>query len=209
MAQNPGPVNVDFLLGATVAIVSAFIGAATQYLLEGRRTRNEKKEQWVKTALEWAANGRKESLRRVDLRKADLRGADLRDADLTMADLSYADLRGAKLSGADLRGAKLSGADLTLANLRMSKYSTSTTWPSGFDYKHSGAFGPESDLHGENLTYANLRGDDLSGANLEGAILTRASLYRVVYDDKTRWPDGFDPVAAGAILVTEKNEAKP
>ena len=101
MAQNPGPVNVDFLLGATVAIVSAFIGAATQYLLEGRRTRNEKKEQWVKTALEWAGNERKESLRRADLSKADLRGADLgpgKDENSKGADLSYSNLISANLT---------------------------------------------------------------------------------------------------------------
>ena len=36
---------------------------------------------------------------------------------------------------------------------------------------------------------------DLSGADLNGAVLKGAK-----YDQNTRWPDGFDPTAAGAIF---------
>ena len=36
-----------------------------------------------------------------------------------------------------------------------------------------------------------------------------ADLREARYDDKTHWPDGFNHVAAGAVLVTESNEAKP
>lgn len=44
--------------------------------------------------------------------------------------------------------------------------------------------GPGVELFG-----ANLRGVDLSGADFSGAI----------YNRDTSWPDGFDPVAAGAV----------
>ena len=50
---------------------------------------------------------------------------------------------------------------------------------------------------------ANLLGANLTGANLSVANLTLAK-----YDDNTKWPDGFDPVAAGAFLVTKSNESK-
>ena len=49
--------------------------------------------------------------------------------------------------------------------------------------------GPMMDLRG-----ANLRGANLYGANLDGADLGQA-----VADEDTRWPKGFDPVAAGLV----------
>ena len=42
---------------------------------------------------------------------------------------------------------------------------------------------------------ANLDGANLDGANLEGANLSGA-----IADEDTRWPKGFDPVAAGVIF---------
>ena len=42
---------------------------------------------------------------------------------------------------------------------------------------------------------------DLSMANLRGADLTGVDLTSAKYDDATIWPDGFDPEAAGAVLV--------
>ena len=41
-----------------------------------------------------------------------------------------------------------------------------------------------------------MRSGSLQGANFEGASLRGAS-----YDAKTRWPEGFDPDAAGAVRV--------
>ena len=38
------------------------------------------------------------------------------------------------------------------------------------------------------------------GANLTGANLERANLNGTVADRNTRWPEGFDPVAAGVIF---------
>jgi uncharacterized protein YjbI with pentapeptide repeats len=62
------------------------------------------------------------------------------------------------------------------------------------------------DLRGEDLKDAfladvdlsdtDLRGVDLSGANLDGAHLVGAR-----YGAHTRWPEGFDPVKRGAILI--------
>jgi hypothetical protein len=62
------------------------------------------------------------------------------------------------------------------------------------------------DLRGEDLKDAfladvdlsdtDLRGVDLSGADLGGVYVVGAR-----YDAHTRWPDGFDPVKAGAVRV--------
>jgi uncharacterized protein YjbI with pentapeptide repeats len=52
---------------------------------------------------------------------------------------------------------------------------------------------------GANLTEANLLMADLTGVDLRGANLTGANLEGAWFNDDTRWPDGFDPVAAGVI----------
>ena len=134
-------VLIGALIGAAAAIIGGIIGGFVQgwawYRYEQKRAAVEKREQWIETALEWAANGGRESLRR---------------ANLSGADLSSANLGRAILRGADLRGANLSSTDLHEADLRRS--------------------------------------------NLTGA----------KYNDNTSWPDGFDPVAAGAILFIESSE---
>ena len=48
----------------------------------------------------------------------------------------------------------------------------------------------EANLTRVNLTRANLTRANLKGANLKGAIA----------NEDTRWPEGFDPVAAGVIF---------
>lgn len=189
------------------------------------------------------------SLNGADLRDANLRGANfsfarLSAANLTGANLTAANLRGAHLNKADLSEADLSGADLSFANLdganldaahlMHAKYDSATRWPEGFDFRHSGAFGPgadfsggnlsgawiyDVDLTGANLSEANMRGSklrgsilrraNLSGADLSGAELTvadleEANLSRAKYTSDTRWPEGFDPYAAGANLVNDQ-----
>ena len=47
----------------------------------------------------------------------------------------------------------------------------------------------------------SLRGANLSGADLRGANMTGADLRRAEYNSETKWPEGFDPVAAGAVLI--------
>jgi uncharacterized protein YjbI with pentapeptide repeats len=51
-------------------------------------------------------------------------------------------------------------------------------------------------LNGANLSRANLSKADLLGANLTGADLRGAR-----YDKDTIFPKGFDPEAAGMVLV--------
>jgi pentapeptide repeat protein len=106
------------------------------------------------------------------LEDAHLCGRDLRGADLSGIDLS-----GIDLSDADLRGADLRGADLTFANLI------------------------SANLEGASLAGAVLKGANLRGANVLQADLNDADLTDAPYDAATRWPEGYEPGIAGAILV--------
>ena len=44
-------------------------------------------------------------------------------------------------------------------------------------------------------------GESLEGADLCEADLQKADLCLARYNEETKWPVGFDPVAAGALLV--------
>jgi uncharacterized protein YjbI with pentapeptide repeats len=52
-------------------------------------------------------------------------------------------------------------------------------------------------MTGAHLHGADLDGANLSGAGLTGADLTVAYLRGVHYDEKTRWPGGFEPPPPG------------
>jgi hypothetical protein len=117
-----------------------------------------------------------------DVRGLILAGASLAGRDMSKANLFDADLRVANLSGANLRGADLGGANLREAIL--------------YDANLSGADLRQANLRGADLREAILRGANLSGANLSGANLDEAK-----WDNGTTWPQGFDPVAAGAVKV--------
>ena len=61
-------------------------------------------------------------------------------------------------------------------------------------------------LEGENLSRLNLQKANLSGANLSGADLRwadlrAADLNGAFHTADTKWPEGFDPEAAGAVLM--------
>jgi hypothetical protein len=118
----------------------------------------------------------------IQLSHAALREADLRWADLSEANLVKNYLYGVKFRSANLTGAKLVAANLTEANLAQA-----------------------------NLSRANLSRAILWGANLSQALLFEANLEEARYNaapytdewrtyQPTIWPDGFDPIAAGAIL---------
>lgn len=111
-----------------------------------------------------------------DLSKADLSRADLSGAYLNAAKLRYADLSNAKLSDTNLSGANLHGATLVEADLS------------------------DASLHGTDLSGTKLNDARLHYADLVDAILSGADLTNAKYNKETKWPDGFDPQAAGAIL---------
>jgi hypothetical protein len=111
---------------------------------------------------------------RPDLSGSELAGAHLFSADLNLASLPNADLTEADFMMVDLTQANLTSANLTRADLR--------------DVSFVEAFFTYATLIGARLVDVDLTGADLAGADLAG----------VVADTDTRWPDGFDPVAAEA-----------
>jgi uncharacterized protein YjbI with pentapeptide repeats len=56
-----------------------------------------------------------------------------------------------------------------------------------------------ANLEGVDLSDTDLSWAYLYGAKLTGANLTGADLRSAMYDNATEWPEGFDPVAAGAV----------
>ena len=145
-------------------------------------------------------------------REERFRNFDLSGRDLARLDLSRADLRGANLEGANFESADLSQTDFSGANLKNCNLKEANLW---------GAVLVGANLENATLVQAKLEFAQLVGANLKGAnIETKidyfvgrwgdnensnwgAHLDRAIYDKKTKWEDGFDPVAAGAILVEE------
>ena len=130
----------------------------------------------------------------ADLRLADLSGVFLLEPDLSGANLFSANLSNATLLRADLSNANLFRVNLSNATLLSANLSGTKLWLSDL----SGA-----DLRHADLSGADLSGADLSGADLSGADLSGADLHRSRYDISTIWPEGFDPIAAGAELVEE------
>lgn len=101
---------------------------------------------------------------------------------LVGADLGNENLRASNLYEAHLRGANLHRADLTVANLR------------GADLR-------DANLSQSHLSYADLSGADLRGTDLREARRCRTNFSLAVYDNSTRFPYGFDPVAAGMVRI--------
>ncbi len=130
------------------------------------------------------ANLQNANLRFANLQSANFQSADLRSADLRFADLHFADLRGAQLLSAKLQGAKLPGANLQGVQLPSAQLPSANL--------------QSANLQAANLQSANLHGANLQSANLQSANLQSANLQVATYDSNTRWPDGFDPQAAGA-----------
>jgi uncharacterized protein YjbI with pentapeptide repeats len=168
----------------------------------------------------------KANLQRALLRRACLQGVTLHYAQFQGAALAEADLRGASFYAADLRhadlaGAHLAGTDLNYANLEQavlvhavlcgaSLWSTNLSAADLSRAHLTAATLAKANLAGTSLRDACLRGADLRGANLEGADLARERqdattspgqfLAGAIYDQTTRWPDGFEPQRHGAVL---------
>ncbi len=105
-----------------------------------------------------------------------LQGADLFGVDLSGLDLAEANLRDADLREAILDGTVLVGTDLT------------------------GAYLASARLEGADMSNAVLRREDHENPYLARTPLPRF-LESATYDDRTRWPRGFDPDAHGARSV--------
>ena len=119
------------------------------------------------------------------LSRASMHGVDLGFVDLKRARLRGVDFLRAVLSGADLSEASLSGVNLCDADLRVARL---------IDVKVSGSVFVGADLSG-----AHLHGADLRGVELTQTRFRNENWLSAEFDGRTKWPDGFDPAAAGAV----------
>lgn len=104
-------------------------------------------------------------------------GVDYSDSEFTVS-AYHLDLTGANLSGAKIGGAReFVGSNLTEANLENSDFS-------------------KVRLYNAILNRANLRGTDLREIKYN----LHTNWTGAIYSVHTKWPEGFDPQAAGAIL---------
>ena len=164
------------------------------------------------------ANLQGADLEGVDLEEADLRWSSLSGANLKGANLQGADLEGALLIETDLQGANLGGTDLSLtkfirSDLRrvaLHKAKIGGTQFTGsdlkgvvlrvaifvdrFTVKGTGEIGEYSYSGGNSYKGScDLVGAKLQGANLQGIDLQKVDLARAQYNDKTLFPEDFDP----------------
>lgn len=106
--------------------------------------------------------------------RADLSYTYLSEADLSGAALLTTNLHGAILENINLAGAELNSADLSDAALEGAKMNNQT------------------DLRGTILQGAKYNVRTIQVKNVQGNLLTL---------EPTQWPQGFDPIAAGAICI--------
>lgn len=136
-----------------------------------------------------------------------------------------ATLVGAKFQGVILKAVAFNGATLTGADFRGVKFVTPIQMRFSQAKLEKANF-DKVDLTDINMIRCSLKGavltnvtglGDVSNANFAKADLRGADLRKLQwnevpiftgakYDSKTRWPAGFDPKAAGAVLVKESDK---
>ena len=138
----------------------------------------------------------------VDLSQAIFRRADLSLSKITSSNLSHADLREVNLENANIKEANLQDANLDRANLHQASLIDNNL--QGVNLEQAllkGANLAYTNLQKANLTLANLTLANLAGADLSFANLHRTILKDAIYNETTRFPDGFDPNLAGMKIT--------
>jgi len=104
------------------------------------------------------------------------------NADFSKAYLGWVTINGASISGCNFSNAIVCRAKLTNNFMAAVNFT-------------------DANLIGTDFSGSDMSGDNLCGADLTEAILFEVDLINATYNAATKWPAGFDPVAAGAILV--------
>lgn len=130
----------------------------------------------------------------VDVRDADFHGFDFAGAFLAGGNFSSTDLRKANLDDSDIFEVDLSDVDLREATFLNASF---------FVVEMNQTDLRDADLRNSDLAVVDLRGADLRGADLRWKEANDIQFDHASYDSRTKWPKGFDPKAAGAILVDE------
>lgn len=112
----------------------------------------------------------------------------------------HAVFRGGRFDRASLRGCDFTGADFSRASLKHANLSDAALMSVRFDFADMSESNlANADLSGASLVETNLWNADLRGANLSAAgAISMANIRGAMFDQRTRWPEGFDPLIAGA-----------
>lgn len=130
------------------------------------------------------------------LHRALLGGQDMHTASFRDADLRSAIMTNAKLDGANFKGAKLILADLSSSSLTLAVFDETRLDFANLD----NADLAEASFIGAEVRHCSFRGANLIGANLLCEGLGEADLAGARFDDRTRFPDRFEPEQSGAIM---------
>jgi uncharacterized protein YjbI with pentapeptide repeats len=135
--------------------------------------------------------------------------ADLSGAILVESDFSGADFQDANLRDTVLRGALVTGANFDRANLDYVLFEHSIA--SGADWSNTSIASAHFNFAlfgGANWTNTNFLRAHIQDANLRGADLSTVRNLRnsrinagTIFDDSTKFPVGFDPIASGMTRV--------
>jgi hypothetical protein len=114
--------------------------------------------------------------------RANLTGSDLSGSKVWRSTFWYAQAEGVSFKNAILEGTDFSDADLRKADF-------------------SGALLANADFRGADLEGSNLRHTFFKEANFRTSNLKDVDLSGAIFDDKTVWPAGFDPIQVGARRI--------
>lgn len=174
-----------------------------------------KEEEWHKDGslknieIEWA------DLKNLYLPRAKFGSTHIRHSNLQNATLYLVNFDGAKFTRCQLDGVFLNAASLLHAefyNVDINKAGLVEINAQGCKFNVVNLEGTalqsanlkDAEFLLGSLKNANLASANLSGANLKTvADIETANLKDALYSNDTVWPDGFDPVAAGAIFVED------
>jgi hypothetical protein len=135
--------------------------------------------------------------RRGWLRSGMMRGVDLTTANLAGLHLVRADLQGVVLAHAKLTEAKLIAVNLDGANLRDADLSKSMLYRTTFKGADLvNAKFPEAAIQNVDFSDAYLVGANFGAVQFERGLTFTGAGFGL---QSTKWPEGFDPVAAGAV----------
>ena len=143
-------------------------------------------------------NEGKTSFPGIELKRAPLLGISLKEIQLDGSNLRRANLRGSNLNNSSLVQVNLALANLSKAVLTNSNLTRSLLNYANLQEAHlDGVNFNSAKLHNADLRRAYLLRASFAGADLRGAQLDSKYDYEVFYNQRTIFPEGFDPIAAG------------
>lgn len=152
------------------------------------------------------------SFKGTDLQNAELRNIRFHNTTFENANLSYADLSGSmigKLSGAKLTATKLKNITCwagDFSNLDMSKADLSGSKFNGCNFENTNL--SNSRVENVGFGWEQTKPSNFKGANLKGTDLENTGLVYALYDCRTQFPEGFDPIERFMIPVWDNCEGE-